>query len=31
MADDTTEPQMISLGAKLKQLASLKPDAPAVT
>ncbi len=31
MADDTTEPQMISLGAKLKQLATLKPDAPAVT
>lgn len=31
MADDITEPQMISLGAKLKQLATLKPDAPAVT
>ena len=31
MADDTLEPQMISLGAKLKQLATLKPDAPAVT
>jgi len=29
MADDT--PEMISLGAKLKQWAELKPDAPAVS